>query len=387
MASALYTYGDQAHLHQSHKPESPEKRKSPLAASVRAAHDARTAHLETGFARFLRALEVLVGPAVLADIVMRLFHLPDWVQAGVATLTCLVCATVMYKGYLKFLTKYLGGLLSVLLAAALIFEVVSNRNKDPMVGWERQIAPVLEKCGSSDPCIANALTSIRSPNPGDLSSDLLAAKSLLQNDNVKNMLYTNFGITDSFYGTGFSQPNGGTNYWDARIPEYLIPNFSDKINRVWTWKLQPEEDFLNMKLSDVLKNVPPLVPRSLSNGSPNFLRYIEDHFKKNLLLNDSSPVVVRFAQMPASQYSDCMGRQNARRVFASHLGEILGMDMTIGEAVSYSGHLVKQKQTEQVTFIWVFIPSTPDEVVPANWSSLLPKVQTWVAEPKACPDK
>jgi hypothetical protein len=55
--------------------------------------------------------------------------------------------------------------------------------------------------------------------------------------------------------------------------------------------------------------------------------------------------------------------------------------------VSYSGHLVKQKQTEQVTFIWVFIPSTPDEVVPANWSSLLPKVKTWVAEPKACPDR
>lgn len=344
----------------------------------------RTSQLESGFAKFLKALEVLVGPAVLADIVSRVFNAPGWAQAGAAALTCGVCAVVLYKGYLKFLTKHLGGLLSILLAIALIFEVASNIHKDPMLSWERRIMPILDKC-NSDSCIADTLSSDQSPVPGDLSNDLIEGRILLKNQKVAKMLKVNFGISSAFYGTGFSQPNGATNYWAARVPEYLTPNYAETINRVWTWELQPEQDYLNKKLSEIFRDVTPLAKRTIPKGAPNFLRYLNDNFTNELRLDDSKPVVVRFAQMPDHAYSGCMGRQEARRVFASHLGEILGMDMTVAEAVSYSGNLVEPARSEQATFIWVFIPSAEAEVVPANWSSIIPSLKSWLDEPKTCP--
>jgi len=340
---------------------------------------------ETGFTKVLKGFEILVAPAVLAEIISRFFHSPEWIQAGSALITFGVCALIVYKGYLRAATRYLGALLTLFLAIVLVVVLIRHKTSDPVAVWGERIIPIVDQCKDSDICIADAFSSEHLAVPSDLTSDLRAAGILMQNQHVKDMVYRDFGITDSFYGTGLSQPNfDKNNYGAARIPEFLSPNYADTITSVWTWKLQPKEDNLNKKLSEILKTLPPLVARSLPSGTHNFLQYINENFKQHLSLNDSVPIVIRFAQIPANRYSGCMGRPEARRVFASHLGELLGMDMTVEEAASFSGYLFTPGEAEQTIFIWVFIPSTQSEVVPATWGAVMPRFRTWISDPKTC---
>jgi hypothetical protein len=99
--------------------------------------------------------------------------------------------------------------------------------------------------------------------------------------------------------------------------------------------------------------------------------------ESSLSLNNKVPTVIRFGQLTENEYSGGIGRKEAKRVFASHLGAV--WKMTIQDATRYSGYSVTPSTSnEKKLFVWIFIPSDAVEVVPATWSEIIPQLNGWM---------
>jgi hypothetical protein len=61
----------------------------------------------------------------------------------------------------------------------------------------------------------------------------MAGQLMLANENARSALNDRLGIREKFLGSGRSEPVGQTNYTAASVPEYLVPNLSDKSPNVW----------------------------------------------------------------------------------------------------------------------------------------------------------
>jgi hypothetical protein len=110
--------------------------------------------------------------------------------------------------------------------------------------WQKDLEGAAGQCTKAkdrDKCLAEQLSPVidnrprpeRQSDATGLASDLMAGQLMLANENARSALNDRLGIREKFLGSGRSEPVGQTNYTAASVPEYLVPNLSDKSPNVW----------------------------------------------------------------------------------------------------------------------------------------------------------
>jgi len=149
-----------------------------------------------------------------------------------------------------------------------------NNLQNSWLEWQQNLEKAAGQCKRNDAkCVAEKLSPLLDlknrphlavgTGSSDLPSDLLAGQLMLANDTSRNILTTRLSITQKFLGAGFSEPVGETNYAAARVPEYLVPNLSDRWQHVWAWQLEygkvvDGKPIMDQKLMDVLLKTRPI---------------------------------------------------------------------------------------------------------------------------------
>ncbi len=115
-------------------------------------------------------------------------------------------------------------------------------------------------------CLAQLLSRITPPHQvlagastpmARLSIDLHEGLLISSFPSIQNLLYDRLGVNQTFLATGFSEPHGTIDYWAARLPEYLVPNYPDSNSQVWTWELESNSNQLKRRLADVIQHETP----------------------------------------------------------------------------------------------------------------------------------
>lgn len=250
----------------------------------------------------------------------------------------------------------------------------------PWIEWRDKIYKSVRNCGQDDICIASVLSENPFPNSNSkntgekLTNDLRAGTYLMQNESIKTMLDNRLGIKPNFLGTGFTLPLDADNYKFARVPEYLLPNLNDTDSGIWTWIIDPKELVSDETLKHLVQN---RVPHK-GTDIKNYLSNIEKRFN----LEESMPAVVRISQFPLKKYERTLGRPGAKRVFAINLGSVWNME--IKDVARLSGHVItpvkagEKEDEKELLFIWVFLPSHTENVVPATWGEIMPRIKDWM---------
>jgi hypothetical protein len=221
------------------------------------------------------------------------------------------------------------------------------------------------------------------PPAAALRHDQAVADVLLADGGVRFLLWWRLGIDKQFLGTGLSRPGGDHDYSTATVHEYLIRNYRDSYQAVWTWQLQPVAPHLLKPVRQILAGdgdqkvgrIPPTLDRT-GTFEESLTSVILPHLKSRSAI---MPPVIRFAKFPASRYENTVGRPGARRVFASNLAEV--WDLPLQEAARLSGYTFGTASPKgDAFFIWVFVPAQESEVVPATWGQVLDNLAAWLKE-------
>jgi len=325
------------------------------------------------------------------------------------------------KGYAFW--SALPWLLTSTLAIILIFKVLPDRFKQQsaqLVGswltWQRKLEEATSPCinltqtaedarknavqekskaaldeelraeESRDQCLAVPVDSVlaertvlaRASHEPDLASNVMAGDLMLANDVTKSVLWDRLSVGEKFLGNGFSVPIGADPD-EARVPEYLVPNYNDKSHHIWRWDLNygdelDQKPILKWNLEELLLKVP---PSSGAEFKKKWDEWIKDHVS-----DEHAPVLVRFA-LREPPTSGCLGRPDAKRVFMSKLVELA--PKTVSAAAQSTGYTkpIKAGEPGQKLFIWVYAPEEGEQVKRANWENVLANFGTWIKE-KPC---
>jgi hypothetical protein len=329
----------------------------------------------------LEILSLIIVPGIVAEEIGHL--LLPWLHWEALPyvlfiVVSLVVSIFLYKGGSRRFLPYAPWLVCGFLAAYLFFR--PRIHEPSVVQWSRDTLHSATHCKNEE-CVRALLASYKD-TAQTFPADLDAGALLMTESAVKNALNSRCGLDESFLGTGSSLPDFArpTEYQYARISEYLIPNTQDSSDAVWTWKLDPKLPHLHKKLEDIL-STPPMgwseraikfAPNQTSaEPLQNPLQVLRSNYEANLGLNDPTPVVIRFQQFPQSNYTGRLGRDERRWVFSSHLGELLANHLSLADAATEAGYAFDPQKPNQTFFIWIFIPSKSDEVVPATWHNVL----------------
>jgi hypothetical protein len=227
-------------------------------------------------------------------------------------------------------------------------------------------------CHGDQTCIASKLAALRdqvpeSSNPPSeqVFRDQALGKIVKTSPEAMNLLNRLYGTDNRFLGIGLSLPSAKTSSSDARIPEYLVPNYNDTHTGVLVWKLDRQVDE-DKSLSEIVQSAPAMMP-----DSPAKLEVCRADMRKHLTLENPLPAVVRFALIPQYRYSGCMGRKESQYVFASHLGMLMDHKLTVEEAERLSGFSLQRSTADQDLYVFVFIPPHADEIVQATWRNVV----------------
>ncbi|MGN6516617.1 MAG: hypothetical protein ACTHLR_12360 [Rhizomicrobium sp.] len=189
---------------------------------------------------------------------------------------------------------------------------------------------------------------------------------------ISNTLYDSFGINgDTFLGTGYSVPRAKDDeeirYGDARMREYLVPNYcamsnppcARRYDTIWSWTVEPRH------LSDY-DNIESLLETRDANADPQAFR---DLWKRQ---GKSAGWLIRFQMFPRQKYKGTVGRPNATYVFFSELDQAL--KMSLRDAVRTSGSTSKEIDSasdDKMVFVWVAAPAeTNDYTKIATWQNV-----------------
>jgi hypothetical protein len=209
-----------------------------------------------------------------------------------------------------------------------------------------------------------------------LASDLLAGQLMLANENAREILKDRLGVGERFIGGGFAEPNRQT-FTAARVPEFFVPNLADNLPGVWVWKLdrEPTLDSPSIKDSKLLGVLLKFRPANHNDFSAN-----RGSLKQRLSDNDPRRVLVRFALLKEANYSGCLGRRDATRVFTIALGDVA--EKTVEEAAQDSGYTVPQNSENPglKLFIWVYAPLEAEQSVRATWGNVLDHFGSWITD-------
>ncbi len=240
--------------------------------------------------------------------------------------------------------------------------------------WREQIHEKLSAGKVTESTLVEALK-IKAPARPEqaaaaLRRDQAVADVLMTYPGVREILWRRFGIDENnFLGTGLSKPlRASNNYGAAAVHEYLIPNVQDDDRRVSWLILDPTNNQLKMTVQELLENDP-----KADEHKKELVKRIAERVKEK----DISPAVIRFAILDLSKfsYSRKLGRPDAQRVFASNLGEV--WNTRVRDAANLSGHTFTKGDA---LYVWAFLPSHPDEVVPATWGEVLHNLPEWLGE-------
>lgn len=206
-----------------------------------------------------------------------------------------------------------------------------------------------------------------------LFADQAIGEILRNSTEVQNLLGTMYGVGASFTGTGLSVPLNGR-FQDERVPEFLIPNYPQRQPGIVIWQVDPLPDKLATPLSEFIKSETP----------SNVTKERRDDILREARVGISDPLsaVVRFAKV--STLSGCLGRKERKRVFASHLGVALAQNLTIADAAQLSGYQINPQQPEQKFYLFVFVPSAPQEILVPTWRAIASQVAPDQNMPSPC---
>lgn len=191
-------------------------------------------------------------------------------------------------------------------------------------------------------------------------------------NSVSKTLYDSFGINDeTFLGTGYSVPRSKGDdeirYGDARMREYLVPNYcsayfppcQNRHDTIWSWTIEPR------RLSDY-DHVRDFLEKRDANSDPQAFRDFWHRQGKNGVW------LIRFQMFPKKYYKGTVGRPNATYVFFSELDQAL--DLSMREAVRTSGSTMKEIDSasdDKMVFVWVAAPAeTGDYTKIATWQNV-----------------
>jgi hypothetical protein len=247
--------------------------------------------------------------------------------------------------------------------------------------WAQQVREQLEKC-KDDKCLASAISAKEYPRPNSshpvdqLNADIRAGAILMNMSKVFDMLDRRIGVKRNFIGDGLALPHDETRYWQWRVPEYLIENYSETYPYMWTWELASPYDLQSKKVSEILKGEP--IPEIKGrNNQQEFLQKVE----ANVRSFDKTPAVIRFAKFPRKDYSRKIGpNDDVKRVFVLRLRDVY--DMTLADAAYLSGHSLKASHdgARKSLWIWVYLPSGPNDLVHPTWGEIVPNITKWLGE-------
>jgi hypothetical protein len=230
----------------------------------------------------------------------------------------------------------------------------------------------LRWCRHDELCKAAAISSLpqeltpKDSLPGDLLfSDQVLGEILRSSPESMKLLRKYYGVKEAgFLGTGLSKPLDQQTFVAARIPEYLVPNYSDAHEGVLVWKLEPILKYANENLYDTLNSTTPI------NVTEWHKRQLQEILNKRLSWNAKAPAVVRFALIPREKYSGCLGRIEAHEVFASHLGLIKSYGLTVEEATRMSGYPLSMGANDEL-YVFVFVPTHDEELNVPTWTHMV----------------
>ena len=352
--------------------------------------------------------EFIVPPLTIVTIVCQYKDIPAKRCAEVSVIVLVLEAMLIAGWYVRSKRVWVPLLVGLAWALVIILAVAlvsSYRDIDKLQGmdtwnnWKASLSQSVEACQKQkddEMCLAQLLSRITPPHQAlagastpmaRLSVDLHEGLLISSFPSIQNLLYDRLGVNQTFLATGFSEPHGTTDYWAARLPEYLVPNYPDSNSQVWTWELESNSNQLKRQLADVIQHETPNQANARKRTNARDFKSALKSIRDNLDLNDDTPAVVRFAQLSEKEYSDCMGRRGASRVFASHLGEAWRMNLTVKQAAAYSGYTFGPYTVDRQKrlFIWVFLPTHPEEAVSPTWTQMLPRMARFVAERNLCP--
>ena len=266
----------------------------------------------------------------------------------------------------------------------------TNRNDgEPWTIWEQRVRTDIDACGKApkDSCLAEAISKPDVPQPkseaavDQLERDIRAGSIIMGIPPALQMLERVIGVKDSFLGDGFPKPNRKNDqYWDARVPEFVIRNVPELDPNLQTWSLEPDYKYLDRKLSDIIGSNEGLIALPQNSPPTEFISRVRDRLSQG----DQEPVVVRFSRFPLRDpegklnYSQMMGRRDAKRVFVIDLGPVL--DLTLRRAAELSGYSLDQRVRKDDRFwIWVYFPHQ-GELKKPTWRTIMTEIKQWVSE-------
>jgi hypothetical protein len=338
---------------------------------------------DTSKEKFLKLLILCgygLGPASLVNYLGQVFLPAQFAAQYLASLaiaafviTFILLLNLPWKEIVRFLPQTMYLVLTLILLLPFLQDANLWKVSAP-VTWSRNLVKHLPKnCPPesnsylSDPCIIQQLASFNLNSPPKLVDDLRIGETLLYEKRIADVLDRCFGVKNDFSGTGLSLPDfANGEYSLARIPEYWIPNQPESSELVWTWVLDPQSADMKMPLRVVLEKNKPLI----KHRSTTFKAELEKNASQ-LLPTSKAPVLIRFGQFPKKIYSNHIGRDNAKLVFASHFGELERLGLNVWDAASYSGRAIRNSDPADLVFVWVIFPKSNPEVIPATWHTLL----------------
>lgn len=321
----------------------------------------------------------------------------------VTAILSVVCVVAAYFG-IKFLRKHsslmglldaspfrLSAIIAIALASMLIGVLLRQHEIDQYSLDIGELADTfnwkIRLCRHDAKCIAAAVSSLNDQVPESSTSfseqvfrDQALGKITKTAPESIGLLKKLYGVDERFFlGVGESLPSGRNSFSDARIPEYLVPNYRDGHEGVIVWRLHPKLVQENKGLSEIIMSTPSLKPTDTEE-----LQTRRGEIKKHLGLDDPAPAVVRFAQIPDSLYSGCLGLPQRQYVFASHLGMLMASNLTVEEAARLSGYSLQKNKADQDLYVFVFIPSHEEEVVRPTWRRVTSLIASEGGEQSYC---
>lgn len=344
------------------------------------------------FAKILRDLGILLGPATVIGLVCQMMDLPGRVTAEVTVGSLLITAVIFFAPLLqKWLHVAIPATAVVILAAGLLHVLLFRQPaaEDPWLTWQHQVEKKVADCENEpaihDICIGQAIAQQYPKPKTNLSTDVLhndlrAGAILMTINPVKIMLEKRIGIKDHFLGDGFAQPDDKEKP-DALVPEYFAPNLNETHADVWTWALAPIPQQLNKKVAEIIESEKDTLRDSQGRdiqgrNSESFNTFAQTVKTR---LGFEAPAVIRFGRFPPEHYSHKMGPEAAKRVFTLHLGSVYSL--TLGEAARLSGYSLESARSDHDKFwVWVYLPSDGRDLVRPTWREIIPNLKRWLAE-------
>ncbi|MGA2902712.1 MAG: hypothetical protein ABSD98_02695 [Candidatus Korobacteraceae bacterium] len=242
-------------------------------------------------------------------------------------------------------------------------------------------------CKHGEACIAGALSElpheVRSKDEHatqeGLFADQVIGEIVRSSPEAMQLLHKVYGVDQGFLGTGLSEPAAQSNFAKARFPEYLVPNYRESHEGVLVWNLTKLQ-YLQANLYETLRTMPPV---NAKGWAPQELNAMRELIEQRTVWKSDLPAMVRFALIPKGQYSHCLGRKEAHKVFVNDLGPTRANNLTLEESARMSGYPVTDAP-ERDRYVFVFLPQDKAEFVPPTWGSMVSNIGAEVAKPSPC---